>query len=90
MEVPQHDLAHRNASWWRWAEGLTASCFELWASSATGLAPEFSKAPWVMGRFRWTGTVPSHQVSSKAPHKFVEAGSVAMAVFFFYSVPVLC
>lgn len=46
MELPQHDLVEkgRNATWWRLAEGLTASCFELWASSATGLAPEFSKA----------------------------------------------
>lgn len=45
MELPQHDLVEkgRNATWWRLAEGLTASCFELWASSATGLAPEFSK-----------------------------------------------
>lgn len=59
MEVPQHDLVKkdRNATWWRLAEGITASCFELWASTSTGLAPEFSK------------------VSSKAPHKFVEAGS---------------
>ena len=33
-----------SARWWHLAEGLTASCVELWTSSPSGLAPEFSKA----------------------------------------------
>ena len=63
--------------WWHLAEGLTASCFELWASSPTGLAPEFSKAPTVGELVDLPvtdgemGGVPN-QVSPKAPHKFAE------------------
>mmetsp|Transcript_34524 Transcript_34524/g.77415 ORF Transcript_34524/g.77415 Transcript_34524/m.77415 type:complete len:262 (+) Transcript_34524:3-788(+) len=43
MELPQQDLATRNATWWHLAEGLTASCVELWTASPSGLAPEFSR-----------------------------------------------
>eukprot|EP00747_Dinoflagellata_sp_TGD_P095013 gnl/TRDRNA2_/TRDRNA2_166318_c0_seq1.p1 gnl/TRDRNA2_/TRDRNA2_166318_c0~~gnl/TRDRNA2_/TRDRNA2_166318_c0_seq1.p1 ORF type:complete len:194 (+),score=33.51 gnl/TRDRNA2_/TRDRNA2_166318_c0_seq1:46-627(+) len=32
----------RNSSWWRLAEGITASCVELWTWTRTGLAPEFA------------------------------------------------
>ena len=68
--------------WWRLAEGITASCFELWASTSTGLAPEFSKAPVIFWAAVGDVTVspvsqPVSQVSSKAPHKFVEAGAFA-------------
>mmetsp|Transcript_55066 Transcript_55066/g.98222 ORF Transcript_55066/g.98222 Transcript_55066/m.98222 type:complete len:835 (-) Transcript_55066:72-2576(-) len=44
MELPKKDLQKegRNSTWWRLAEGLTASCAELWTSTPSGLAPEFS------------------------------------------------
>ncbi|CAK9063785.1 unnamed protein product [Durusdinium trenchii] len=67
MELPQHDLVEkgRNATWWRLAEGLTASCFELWASSATGLAPEFSKAESLFYLYRLTGDEKYRRWGSK-------------------------
>ena len=73
-------ISSKSGRWWHLAEGLTASCFELWASSPTGLAPEFSKAPTVGGTRGSSreppvdgemGGVPN-QVSPKAPHKFAE------------------
>ncbi|CAE8618387.1 unnamed protein product [Polarella glacialis] len=42
-KLPQADLlkSGRNHTWTRLAEGLTASCFEMWSSTPTGLAPEY-------------------------------------------------
>lgn len=44
MSLPKQDLQtnDRNSTWRHLAEGLTASCSELWTSTASGLAPEFS------------------------------------------------
>jgi len=41
--LPKHDLLQRgrNMTWWRLAEGLTASCASMWTSTKSGLAPEF-------------------------------------------------
>eukprot|EP00930_Biecheleria_cincta_P024572 TRINITY_DN17578_c0_g1_i1.p1 TRINITY_DN17578_c0_g1~~TRINITY_DN17578_c0_g1_i1.p1 ORF type:complete len:792 (+),score=146.91 TRINITY_DN17578_c0_g1_i1:186-2561(+) len=42
MNVPKGDIqGSRNASWFRMAEGLTASCMHLWKDTKTGLAPEY-------------------------------------------------
>eukprot|EP00415_Alexandrium_ostenfeldii_P003600 UN3600 len=42
MKLPASDLAGgRNASWLHLAEGLTATCTELWTMMKSGLAPEY-------------------------------------------------
>lgn len=41
--VPASDFGERNRSLWRHiAEGTAAGCMELWASTASGLAPEYA------------------------------------------------
>jgi len=43
MSLPEPDLqGGRNSSWHQLAEGLTASCTELWTSTKSGLAPEYA------------------------------------------------
>eukprot|EP00930_Biecheleria_cincta_P094238 TRINITY_DN8513_c0_g1_i2.p1 TRINITY_DN8513_c0_g1~~TRINITY_DN8513_c0_g1_i2.p1 ORF type:complete len:857 (+),score=181.54 TRINITY_DN8513_c0_g1_i2:132-2702(+) len=44
MTLPKQDLQknERNSTLWHLAEGLTASCSDLWTSTASGLAPEFA------------------------------------------------
>jgi len=78
MEVPQDDLLmkDRNRTWWHLAEGLTASCFELWASSPTGLAPEFSKvSPKAPHKFA--------EASSDGRHSFLRP-ETAESLFYLY------
>jgi mannosyl-oligosaccharide alpha-1,2-mannosidase len=43
QSVPTSDLQinHRNSTWWQMAQGLTASCAEMWTSTKSGLAPEY-------------------------------------------------
>lgn len=42
--LPTEDLAQgsRNQTLWRLAEGLTASCVDMWTMTKSGLAPEFA------------------------------------------------
>jgi len=43
LTLPPADLDEgRNATWHQLAEGLTASCTELWTSTKSGLAPEYA------------------------------------------------
>ncbi|CAE7444449.1 MNS1 [Symbiodinium necroappetens] len=76
MELPAQDVASRNATWWHLAEGLTASCVELWTSSPSGLAPEFSKV----------SAKPPHdfiEAASDGRHSFLRP-ETAESLFYLY------
>lgn len=66
----------RNATWWRLAEGLTSSCVQMWTSSRTGLAPEFS---YVKSRppFQFA------EVPQQAAHSFLRP-ETAESLFYMY------
>jgi len=40
LTLPEDDLQGQQADWMALAEGLTASCVEMWTSTQSGLAPE--------------------------------------------------
>ncbi|CAJ1342337.1 unnamed protein product [Effrenium voratum] len=78
MELPEQDLAKndRNKTWWRLAEGLTSSCFELWSSSASKLAPEFARV----------NSKPPHdfvEAPSEGRHSFLRP-ETAESLFYLY------
>jgi len=40
LTLPEEDLSQHRAQWFALAEGITASCVEMWTSTPSGLAPE--------------------------------------------------
>jgi mannosyl-oligosaccharide alpha-1,2-mannosidase len=76
--LPSSDLREksRNATWWPVADGLTASCMELWTSSRSGLAPEFSTV-------KATAPFDFHEVPEQGHHSFLRP-ETAESLFYLY------
>jgi len=77
MTLPESDLVGgRNATWHQIAEGLTASCTELWTATPSGLAPEYV----VLNQW------PPHDVNSipsNGKHSFLRPETVE-SLFYLY------
>lgn len=77
MSLPESDLSEgRNATWHQLAEGLTASCTDLWTSTPSGLAPEYVLL----------NAGPPHaidQIPSGAQHSFLRP-ETAESLFYLY------
>jgi len=79
MTLPERDLAlkDRNATWLRFAEGMTAACVELWTRTKSGLAPEYVRV----------SPTPPHdyvpEIPSAARHSFLRP-ETAESLFYLY------
>jgi len=76
--LPEKDLLEkgRNDTWWRIAEGIVESCMEMWTSTRSGLAPEFTLVhPAQPFNF--------HEVPEKGRHSFLRPETVE-SLFYFY------
>lgn len=76
--LPAKDLREkgRNVTWWPVAEGLTASCSELWTSSRSGLSPEFAVV-------RSSAPFDFKEVPEAAHHSFLRPETVE-SLFYMY------
>lgn len=78
QQLPRDELAKsdRNSTWWKMAEGLTEGCAQMWTSTKTGLAPEFTpvipKPPWKFG-----------PLPNEAVHSFIRP-ETAESLFYLY------
>mmetsp|Transcript_71849 Transcript_71849/g.131545 ORF Transcript_71849/g.131545 Transcript_71849/m.131545 type:complete len:787 (+) Transcript_71849:82-2442(+) len=77
--IPASDLDDKQRNMWlRMAEGLTASCAELWTSTKSGLAPEFAFVE-ATEPFKF-GAVPPH-----GHHSFLRP-ETAESLFYLYRI----
>merc|ERR1719221_1025949 len=77
LTLPSTDLTKsRNATWLKLAEGITASCVDLWSGTRSGLAPEYilvhNQAPYDFS------TIPEG-----AKHSFIRP-ETAESLFYLY------